>query len=180
MSQPPDGSRDYAAYPRGYGPPRHNSTPLIVAGVIVGLVLVGVVVGFVLLTKDAPTRRGGGAGTGTTSGAVTSTTPTVFADSCEDLGLTCPSTTEPAPPGSAPDAGSEAPTGSGDSNVDALAQGCFAGDMQKCDDLYLATANGDPPDPKPALQAFFDYGFTCGDRLTEEEVAGRFCVEIYP
>lgn len=52
--------------------------------------------------------------------------------------------------------------------------------MQKCDDLYAATANGDPPGPQLALQPFFDFGFTCVDRLTEEAVAGRFCVEIYP
>ncbi|MDQ3504681.1 MAG: hypothetical protein M3446_03135, partial [Actinomycetota bacterium] len=93
------------------------------------------------------------------------------------------SDSEPTPEvGPPPPAGSPAPTGSGDANVDTLAQGCFDGDMVACDDLFEATAGPDveAPDPEPELQPFFDYAFTCGDRMTEEEIAQRFCVDIWP
>jgi len=85
----------------------------------------------------------------------------------------------PAPQGPPP-AGSPPPSPSGDPYVDSLADGCFAGDMQSCDDLYLATANGDPPTPRPRLRPHFDYGYTCGSRLSEDAVAERYCVDIWP
>jgi len=52
--------------------------------------------------------------------------------------------------------------------------------MQACDDLYEAVAGGSPPTVTTQLRPYFDYAFTCGDRLTEEEVAARFCTEIWP
>ena len=107
--------------------------------------------------------------TGTATPAVVTTTDTVIYDTCEDLRLPCP------PPGP----GSPAPSGSAEPNVDALAQACFGGDMQACDDLYTATANGSPPSPRPDLQAYFDYAYTCGDRLSVAEVNDRLCVNIY-
>jgi len=55
--------------------------------------------------------------------------------------------------------------------VDASALDCENGDMAACDELFTTNAE---------MQTFFDYGFTCGERLTEEEVAERFCVDIYP
>lgn len=85
----------------------------------------------------------------------------------------------PEPP-RIPAAGSPPPSGSGDPYLDGLAQGCYDGDMVACDDLYLATANGDPPNPRPRLRSFFDYGYTCGDRATEDEIAERYCVDIWP
>jgi len=55
--------------------------------------------------------------------------------------------------------------------VDAFALDCENGNMAACDELFTTNAE---------MQTFFDYGFTCGERLTEEEVAERFCVDIYP
>jgi len=55
--------------------------------------------------------------------------------------------------------------------MDSLAQECYAGSMRSCDDLYeLSWPSGD---------AFEDYGYTCGYRLSYEEVADRYCTDIW-
>lgn len=177
ISQPPNlgygqpGGYDpnQTGYPAsaGYGPPlKRNNTTLIIAVVVVAVVLIATVVTvFLLLNKDAEPAPAAI----TTSDIQTGSGPTVHADTCEDLGLPCP----------APAAGSNPPTGSGDATVDALAENCFNDDMQACDELLTATANGSPPSPTPALRPFFDYGYTCGDRLTAQQVDNRLCVDIY-
>lgn len=159
--QPAGYDPNQTGYPgsAGHGPPlKRNNTTLIIAVVVVTVVLVATgVTGFLLLNKDAEPA------TETVSG------PPFHYDGCEELSLPCP----------APAAGSNPPTGSGDATVDALAQNCFNDDMQACDELYTATANGSPPSPTPALRPFFDYGYTCGDRLTADEVDNRLCFDIY-
>lgn len=175
-----------AEYPSlgGYeegGPPRRRAAlPWIIGGLVLLLAAGGVGL-FFLLKDDSPTPVAERSST-TTSAAEQ---PSEEQPSEETSAETSPqestgtATPEVGPP---PPAGGPAPIGSGDSSVDGLAEGCFSGDMQACDDLYRATAGPDleDPDPTPTLQPFFDYAFTCGDRLTEAEVEQRFCVRIWP
>jgi len=55
--------------------------------------------------------------------------------------------------------------------LDALAQDCFDGDLEACDDLFIES---------PIDSDYETYGNTCGDRVPEEEVAGRLCTTIFP
>ncbi|MGI8626233.1 MAG: hypothetical protein ACR2J5_06630 [Geodermatophilaceae bacterium] len=176
-----------AGYPGGGGygsggpPPKRSPLPWII-GVLVALLVAGGVLLFFLLKDDSPTT------VATTTSATSSAEPTTEEETTEEENTEEETTEETGSPtptpevGPPPPAGAPAPVGSGDANIDALAQGCFSGDMQACDDLYEATAgpDADNPDPTPELEPFFDYAFTCGDRLTETEVAKRFCLEIYP
>ena len=66
--------------------------------------------------------------------------------------------------------GGPPPASYGDPFIDSLAQGCFEGRMRACDDLYLASFPGD---------AFEYYGYTCGYRLSYDEVADRYCTDIW-
>lgn len=136
-------------------------------GVLAAVIIVGAVTFLRLNADRVVTGNASPGGTGGTS--TVTTTQTVIEDSCEDLQVPCPP----------PDAGSAPPSGSAEPNVDALAEECFDGDMRACDDLYTVTANGEPPSPTPDLQPYFDYGYTCGHRLSVEEVNGRLCVDIY-
>ena len=73
--------------------------------------------------------------------------------------------------GDVPEPGSP-PDGLGDDPVlDALAQDCFDGDLQACDDLFLDS---------PVDSDYETYGNTCGDRVPEDEVNGRLCTIIFP
>jgi len=87
---------------------------------------------------------------------------------------TAPRTTNPPVPPPAPvgpgPAGGPPPASYGDPFIDSLAQGCFEGRMRACDDLYLASFPGD---------AFEYYGYTCGYRLSYDEVADRYCTDIW-
>jgi hypothetical protein len=59
------------------------------------------------------------------------------------------------------------PEGLGDDpELDALAQDCFEGIMQACDDLYLRS---------DIDSAYETYGETCGGRVSEDEEVG-LCV----
>lgn len=187
-----------AGYPEqggygGYGgpggpPPSKSPLPWIIGGLVLLLVLGGVGL-FFLLKDDSPTPVATSTSSAASSSAASSS---ASEESTEESSAettepgTSEESTESAEPtpetGPLPPAGSAAPTGSGDQMIDDQAQACFAGDPQACDDLYEATAGPDVdnPDPTPELVPFFDYAFTCGDRLTEDEVAKRFCTEIYP
>lgn len=152
-----------------------NRAILIVAGVSV-LVAVALIWALLLTKSDPP-------GTEVTSTQATTREPTSTEPSSSERTTSQESSesAEPTPEqGLPPAAGSPAPVGGADPAIDALSQGCFAGDLQACDDLYAATANGSPPMPTTQLRPYFDYAFTCGDRLTEDEVARRFCVDIWP
>ncbi len=88
---------------------------------------------------------------------------------------TAPRTANPPPapppaPVGPPPAGGPPPASYGDPYIDSLAQRCYNGNMRACDDLYFASLPGD---------AFEDYGYTCGHRLSREEVADRYCTAIW-
>lgn len=184
-----------AAYPGqgGYGgpggpPAKKSPLPWIIGGLVLLLVLGGVGL-FFLLKEDDPTPIASTSSSVTTESTEESSEESSEEETTEEETTeeeTTEDSTEPSEPtpetGPPPPAGTAAPTGSGDATVDGLSQACFAGDMQACDDLFVATAGPDPdsPAPPPELQVFFDYAFTCGDRLTEDEIAQRFCVDIWP
>ncbi len=148
-----------------------NSAMLIVGATFLVVALVTVIA---LLVNKADSNNQAIPTTTTTSERLAETTTTESSSSEE-------SSPEPTPEeGPPPAAGSVPPAGGADAATDALAMGCYNGDMQACDDLYAATANGSPPNPTEALQPYFDYAFTCGDRLSEDEVAERYCVDIWP
>ncbi|WP_436694845.1 hypothetical protein [Geodermatophilus sp. CPCC 205506] len=65
-----------------------------------------------------------------------------------------------------------APTGIGDTDVQAVADGCEQGIVAYCDILRLAALEDDP-----ALAPYADYGLTCGGRNEPTETT---CVELYP
>jgi hypothetical protein len=65
-----------------------------------------------------------------------------------------------------------APTGTTDSDVQAVADGCEQGIVAYCDILRLAALGGDP-----SLQPYGEYGLTCGGR---NEPTDTSCVELYP
>jgi hypothetical protein len=107
----------------------------------------------------------------------------------ESYGETCGGRNEPVAggcqdryaPGESGDAGAipadlppatPAPTGIGDTDVQAVADGCEQGIVSYCDILRLATLEDDP-----ALAPYGDYGLTCGGRNEPTETA---CVELYP
>lgn len=179
----PSGYPSEGGYGSGAPPPKRSALPWII-GVLVVLLVAGGVLLFFLLRDDTPTPVATTTSSSTTSSSEVTTEEQSSEESTdESTEETTEETASPTPEvGLPPPAGTPAPIGSGDANVDALAQSCFSGDMQACDDLYEATAGPDldNPDPTPELQAFFDYAFTCGERLTEEEVAERFCVAIWP
>jgi hypothetical protein len=52
--------------------------------------------------------------------------------------------------------------------MDELAEGCFDGDMQACDDLFLRSPSG---------SAYEDYGDTCAGR---QALGGGFCSLTFP
>jgi hypothetical protein len=72
-----------------------------------------------------------------------------------------------------PDLGDEggppdAPPTEGDAELVALADGCYQGDMQACDDLYLQSPFGSDLE---------DYGDTCGHRF---DTSQGFCATALP
>ena len=76
--------------------------------------------------------------------------------------------TSEAPTGQSSD-GLPPPTGLGDDPaMDALAQDCFDGDMQACDDLFMQS---------PAGSEYEDYGDTCAGRQPD---GGTFCTLAFP
>jgi len=136
---------------------------LIVASVVV-LAAVGVAL-YLVLGRDAnPVAAGVGATTGTAP------------DQSSSAGNTKPSaegpttaTQEPATGGALPDP-TGTPDGLGDDAVlDVLAQACYAGDMQSCDDLF---------DQSDAGSDYETYGDTCAGR----QPPGTFiyCTDTFP
>lgn len=146
-----------------------KSATLIIGGVLL-VVVVATIVALLLAKSDPPSNQ-----------AATTTTQPSQSESPSAEQSSAETSVEPTPEeGPPPPAGSPAPSGRADAATDALAVGCFNGDVQACDDLYTAVAGGSPPTVTTMLRPYFDYAFTCGDRLTEEEVAARFCTEIWP
>ncbi len=79
-----------------------------------------------------------------------------------------PTTTPPAAPVPAP-APTQQPTGLGtDGAMDLLANACFNGTMQACDDLYAQS---------PAGSAYETFGDTCAGR--QPAATGRFCSDVF-
>ena len=77
-----------------------------------------------------------------------------------------PSATTPPVPAPAP---TEQPTGLGtDGAMDLLANACFNGTMQACDDLY---------DQSPASSAYETYGDTCAGR--QPAATGVYCTAVF-
>ena len=74
-----------------------------------------------------------------------------------------------APPGSIPDS-TEPPDGLGtDSALDALAQDCYEGDMDACDELYAESDAGSD---------YRRYGDTCAGRQPENTEV--YCTAAFP
>ena len=74
-----------------------------------------------------------------------------------------------APPGSIPES-TEQPDGLGDdATLDALAEDCFAGGMEACDDLYRDAE---------FESAYETYGDTCAGR--QPEGTGDLCSVVFP
>ncbi|MGH9209966.1 MAG: hypothetical protein ACRD2C_04720 [Acidimicrobiales bacterium] len=69
----------------------------------------------------------------------------------------------------AADAGPPEAPPTGDSQFDDLAQDCYQGDMQACDDLYLGT---------PVGSEYEAYGDTCGARISDSH--GYYCTDLLP
>lgn len=163
---------------------RRWGTVLLAAAVVALLAALAIGVALLLPEADPGNTQADAPATTTAQTSDSPKNPTSSQDPTAPETTAAP--TNPAPntngpgPQLPPVAGSAAPTGSGDPKIDALAQGCYAGTMQSCDDLYLATANGNPPNPQQRMRRFFDYGYTCGDRLTEDEIAERYCTDIWP
>lgn len=154
-----------------------KSATLIVGGVFL-VVVVATIDALLLAKSDPPSNQAATTTTQQSQSEPPSTEPERAAQHRAELGGDLRRAhPEEGPP---PLAGSPAPSGRADAATDALAVGCFNGDMQACDDLYTAVAGGSPPTVTTMLRPYFDYAFTCGDRLTEEEVAARFCTEIWP
>ena len=79
-----------------------------------------------------------------------------------------PTTTPPAAPVPAP-APTQQPTGLGtDGAMDLLANACFNGTMQACDDLYAQS---------PAGSAYETFGDTCAGR--QPAATGQFCSDVF-
>ena len=65
---------------------------------------------------------------------------------------------------------SQEPDGLGDDpQLDALAQDCYDGDMEACDDLYQES---------PVGSDYQTYGDTCAGR--QPELTQRFCINTFP
>ena len=69
----------------------------------------------------------------------------------------------------AADAGPPEAPPTGDAQYDDLAQECYQGDMEACDDLYLGT---------PVGSEYEAYGDTCGARVSDSH--GYYCVDLLP
>jgi hypothetical protein len=64
------------------------------------------------------------------------------------------------------------PDGLGDDPaLDELAQGCYDGDMQACDDLYARSVSD---------SLYELYGGTCAGRQDVSEVDTVFCTDAFP
>ena len=158
------------------GPPPgggNKNTPLII--VLVVLVLGAVIGGFILLSgsdDDEPTA-------GTTVPGNPGTAPEITLPDGSDVTLpdgsdiTLPDGSDitlPDTGGLGDDSGgapTEPPSG-GDATLSGLAQDCYQGDMQACDDLFMQSDSGSELE---------DYGDTCGHRF---DVSHGFCATALP
>ena len=117
--------------PGGYGAPKSNKSAIL--WIVLALAVVGVIVGVILVLisgKDDPTPA--------------PTTPIA--------GPTTPGpSTSPTPSAEEGEYGS-------DSELDALWDSCAGGDMEACDDLWLAS---------PWDSGYYDFAVTCGGLETE-------------
>lgn len=157
---PPSGG--FGAPPPGGGfggptkPPGNNQPLIIVIVVLVVAALAGVAF---LLTS-------GGDDDDDTASSTTLGTGDEGTDPGE---TTLPSISVPDVTVTVPDIGSdeagppEPPPGGGDATLTGLADDCYNGDMQACDDLFLQTEAGSELE---------DYGDTCGKRF---DVSHGFC-----
>jgi hypothetical protein len=143
--------------PGGQGPKSNKNT---VIALIIGAVVVLAVVGaglFFLLRESDPQPD---AATTASSSAFTGT-PSSDSEPSES-----PADEGSLPPATAP------PEGLGDDPaLDRLAQGCYDGDMQACDDLY-AQSDSD--------SLYELYGGTCAGRQEVSESDTVFCTQAFP
>jgi hypothetical protein len=152
-------------------PPGNGKNPALII-VLVVLVLGAVVGGAILLTSGGDDDDGPSAGT-TLPGAPAEPGEVTLPD------ITVPDVTVPdvtVPDVTLPDIGdlddeggppTEPPSG-GDATLSGLADECYQGDMQACDDLYLQSDSGSELE---------DYGDTCGHRF---DVSHGFCATALP
>jgi hypothetical protein len=170
--QPPYGPPGYGPPPSGPGPKSNKGTviALVVAGVVV---LAGIGVALVLLLGKDDGRST--AGTATTATPTTASAPSSSFSRPSRASSSPPSrssTTSAAPtvPGGAIPPATQQPTGLGDDPaLDQLAQGCYAGDMQSCDDLFDRSEIG---------STYEAYGDSCaGRQATGTRV---YCTKAFP
>jgi hypothetical protein len=146
---------------------------LVVAAVVV-LAAIGAGLFFLFRGSDP-----GPVASATTSAGATSDTPEE-ASPAEPSEPAAPSEPSPGPP-----TPSETPTGGGsipqatvtpdglgeDPALDQLAQSCYDGDMQACDDLYAQSESD---------SLYELYGGTCAGRQDVSEVDTVFCTDAFP
>ncbi len=178
--QPPYGQPPYGqpwGPPGGPGgqPPKSNKNTMIALVVAAVVVLAAVGAGLFFLFRGSDP---GPAASATTSVGPASTTS-------EEASPSEPSEPSPAEPPSSAPAPSETATGAGsippatvppdglgeDPALDELAQGCYDGDMQACDDLYAQSE---------ADSAYELYGGTCAGRQDVSESDTVFCTDAFP
>jgi hypothetical protein len=149
---PPPGQPWGPPGPPGRGPRSSNST-LIALLVAVVVILAAVAVALYLVFGRGARGAVTGSSEQTTASSVRTTTPT----------------TEQAPGVALPDP-TGPPDGLGDDPVlDVLAQGCYLGDMQSCDDLF---------DESDAGSDYETYGDTCAGRQPTGTLV--LCTETFP
>ena len=153
------------------GPPPGNKNPALII-VLVVLVIGAVVGGAILLTsgddkKDTPTAGttvpGAPGGPGVTTPGAT-TLPEITLPSVPDVTLPGGDGGLGDDSGGAPDS----PPSGGDTTLSGLADDCFQGNMQSCDDLFMQSDSGSELE---------DYGDTCGHRF---DTSHGFCVNALP
>jgi hypothetical protein len=160
-------------------PPGGGKNPALIIVLIV-LVVGAVIGGAILLTSgdddDEPTAGttipGGQGGEGGQGGQGTATVPPITLPDGSEITLpdgsdiTLPSI--PDGGGIAEDGPPTQPPGGGDATLQGLADDCYNGDMQACDDLFMQSE---------ADSELEDYGDTCGHRFPTSQ---GFCVNALP
>jgi hypothetical protein len=138
-------------------PSRVLPAALLAGGVVLGLLLAAVVGALVLRGAADDVGRAAGEAMGASMGEAFSggVTEGYYGGSGGVLGPVEQS--EPVPPGEL----------GPDPVLDAYAQGCFDGDLQSCDDLFVES---------PPLSQYEEYATTCGGRV--EAWTAPYCTDL--
>jgi hypothetical protein len=173
-SPPPD--QPYGPSPQAWAPQGPPRSPKTSPGLIIVLVLLAVAAvatgAFVLLSGDDDgetatdeTTEQGNVGE---DGSVT-TLPNVDPPDPSDPSVTTPEQPQVPIGEVTADAGPPAAPPTGDAQFDDLADECFQGDMDACDELYQET---------PVGSDYEAYGDTCGARI--DQSFGYYCTDLLP